>query len=255
VAAVVQVGSWGGGVFGRYYAWGSCNEPVTYAESITEYRTRAKLIVAPGGKLGLYAKAAGTNIVGHPMPRALPALAQVTEGATSKGRAMRKSAGRSRPRTRGNGVVRAVDLREVREKAEGPARVTSEGGGGGGALVLQRSKGGRTSTQCARPEAEWWPRRPSVGVAANFQEGEEPQIRHETVVLRGATRADRSATPRTWPPSALRLIGPRDQGARVQPHAGWARFWAALQPAPNARPRVLDFTVDRAPSDEHGLGG
>src|SRR5258708_36250695 len=34
-------------------------EPVAPAEPIVDYRTRAKLIVAPGAKLGLYAKGGG----------------------------------------------------------------------------------------------------------------------------------------------------------------------------------------------------
>src|ERR1700690_1916176 len=38
-------------------------EPVAPAEPITEYRTRAKLIVAPGGKIGLFAKGGGHHVV------------------------------------------------------------------------------------------------------------------------------------------------------------------------------------------------
>src|SRR5687768_9254232 len=41
-------------------------EPVQPADPITEYRTRAKLIVAPGGKLGLYAKGGGHQVVDIP---------------------------------------------------------------------------------------------------------------------------------------------------------------------------------------------
>src|SRR5882724_7268296 len=53
-------------------------EPVLFADSITEYRTRAKLIVAPGGKIGLYAKGGGHQIVDIPQCQVLsPSLARV----------------------------------------------------------------------------------------------------------------------------------------------------------------------------------
>src|SRR5262245_5794008 len=41
-------------------------EPVSPASGITGYRTRAKLIVAQGGKLGLYAKGGGHQVVDIP---------------------------------------------------------------------------------------------------------------------------------------------------------------------------------------------
>ena len=53
-------------------------EPVAPAEPIVAYRTRAKLIVAPGGKVGLYAKGGGHQVVDIPRCRVLsPALASV----------------------------------------------------------------------------------------------------------------------------------------------------------------------------------
>src|SRR3954454_23132698 len=53
-------------------------EPVAAAEPIVEYRTRAKLIVAPGAKLGLYAKGGGHQVVDIPKCRVLsPAIAEV----------------------------------------------------------------------------------------------------------------------------------------------------------------------------------
>src|SRR5262245_30224537 len=53
-------------------------EPVQPAEPITEYRTRAKLIVAPGGRLGLYAKGGGHQVVDIPQCRVVsPIIARV----------------------------------------------------------------------------------------------------------------------------------------------------------------------------------
>ena len=53
-------------------------EPVAAADPIVEYRTRAKLIVATGGKLGLYAKGGGHQVVDIPRCRVLsPVLAAI----------------------------------------------------------------------------------------------------------------------------------------------------------------------------------
>src|SRR6188472_1024497 len=41
-------------------------EPVSAADPVVEYRTRAKLLVSSGGKLGLYAKGGGHQVVDIP---------------------------------------------------------------------------------------------------------------------------------------------------------------------------------------------
>src|SRR5436853_1290171 len=55
-------------------------EAVSPAEPITSYRTRAKLIVAPGGRVGLFAKGGGHQVVDIPICRVLsPPLAKVAD--------------------------------------------------------------------------------------------------------------------------------------------------------------------------------
>ncbi|HSO37080.1 MAG TPA: hypothetical protein VLT33_31360, partial [Labilithrix sp.] len=53
-------------------------EPVAAADPIVEYRTRAKLIVSSGGRLGLYAKGGGHQVVDIPRCRVLsPTLTSI----------------------------------------------------------------------------------------------------------------------------------------------------------------------------------
>src|SRR5512140_1478016 len=55
-------------------------EPVAAADPIVGYRTRAKLIVAVGPKVGLFAKGGGHQVVDIPTCRVLsPVLARVAE--------------------------------------------------------------------------------------------------------------------------------------------------------------------------------
>ncbi|HWL85750.1 MAG TPA: pseudouridine synthase [Polyangiaceae bacterium] len=210
-------------------------EPVAYADSITEYRTRAKLIVAPGGKIGLYAKGGGHQIVDIPQCRVLtPSLAKVTA-------MLRRIIARDEQRggplapfdTAGQGAVRAVDLREVRDKPEGPARVLLT-------LVLQRSKVADL-TQLRGAAAELVAEEPLlIGVAANFHEGEAPQILgNETVVLRGAT----SAPDRVGDSTHLATFGSFVQAHREQAARVHRMLVSALLGGKQAgtRPRVLDL--------------
>ena len=53
-------------------------KPVIGADAIVRYRTRAKLIVAPGGKIGLFGKGGGHHVIDIPDCRVLsPSLAEV----------------------------------------------------------------------------------------------------------------------------------------------------------------------------------
>ncbi|HEY8078393.1 MAG TPA: hypothetical protein VIF62_29895, partial [Labilithrix sp.] len=91
-------------------------EPVAAAEPITAYRTRAKLIVAAGGRLGLYAKGGGHQVVDIPNCQVLsPALAEVATLLRRRIAADEASGGTLAPfDPGGRGALRAVDLREVR---------------------------------------------------------------------------------------------------------------------------------------------
>jgi 23S rRNA (uracil1939-C5)-methyltransferase len=97
--------------------------PVTPAEPMVGYRGRAKLIVSPEGRLGLYARTGNHEVVDIPSCRVLaPALADVAA-------ALRDLLTLPPPEARalllpynpfGGGVLRAVDLREVRMASPSP---------------------------------------------------------------------------------------------------------------------------------------
>ncbi|HVY45525.1 MAG TPA: RNA methyltransferase, partial [Minicystis sp.] len=103
--------------------------PLDPAEPFTRYRGRAKLIVAPSGAIGLYSRAGNHEVVDIPECRVLsPALFDVAS-------ALRKLVAAPPPGTSGlllpydaaaGGVLRAIDLREVR-RAEAGAPVAETG--------------------------------------------------------------------------------------------------------------------------------
>lgn len=156
-------------------------EPVQPAEPIVGYRTRAKLIVAPGGKLGLFAKGGGHQVVDIPGCKVVaPVIADV---AALLRRRLREDEGTDGPLApfdpaRGTGVLRATDLREIRQ-ADGSAAVLVT-------FVVQKANADREAlTALAAMLATVEPR--ILGVALNLHEGDSPQILgSETVVIHGA---------------------------------------------------------------------
>lgn len=160
-------------------------EPVHAAVPITEYRTRAKLIVAPGGKLGLYAKGGGHQVVDIPNCRVVsPMIAAVAARLREDIVRDEATGGPLAPfDPSGDGALRAVDLREVRPGDGAEARVLVT-------LVVQRDRVRNRAPieAAARLLAAEEPR--IAGVALNFHEGESPQILGtETVVVHGAASA------------------------------------------------------------------
>jgi 23S rRNA (uracil1939-C5)-methyltransferase len=158
-------------------------EPVQPAEPITGYRTRAKLIVAPGGKLGLYAKGGGHQVVDIPGCQVVsPAVSAVAALLRARIAADEASGGPLAPfDPSGGGALRAVDLREVKDGADANVLVT---------LVVQRDRVRDRAPleEAARSMAAEDAR--VLGVALNFHEGESPQILGaETVVVHGVTTA------------------------------------------------------------------
>ena len=97
--------------------------PVTPAEPMVGYRGRAKLIVSPEGRIGLYARSGNHEVVDIPNCRVLaPALAEV---ATVLRELVRNPPDFARAlllpyNPFGGGVLRALDLREVRLAAPSP---------------------------------------------------------------------------------------------------------------------------------------
>ncbi|MFO0740812.1 MAG: hypothetical protein U0270_33245 [Labilithrix sp.] len=117
-------------------------EPVQAAEPVVEYRTRAKMIVAGGGKLGLYAKGGGHQVVDIPECRVVtPLLGAVAALLRQRIKSDEASNGPLAPVESG-GALRAVDLREVRghESASDEGRVLVT-------LVVQRDRAGELSAR------------------------------------------------------------------------------------------------------------
>lgn len=162
------------------------------AESITGYRTRAKLMVSPQGAIGLYNRSGHHEVVDIPSCRVLaPPLADVA--AT-----LRSLIASPPPAARplllpydpvAGGVLRAVDLREV--NLPKPREGSDDGIGVLVTLVLQRDRASsrddlREAGRALRPLL---PR--VLGVAVNFHDAEAPQILGpETLLLDGIAQAE-----------------------------------------------------------------
>jgi len=159
-------------------------EPVQGAEPVTAYRTRAKLIVAPGAKLGLYAKGGGHHVVDIPRCQVVsPVIAEAASLLRPLIAEDEASGGPLAPYDPAtNGALRAVDLREIKGP-DGTDGVLVT-------LVVHRSRAPERSAyeEVARTLGAANPR--ILGVALNYHEGESPQILgSETVVVHGVTSA------------------------------------------------------------------
>ncbi|HTB73089.1 MAG TPA: pseudouridine synthase [Polyangiaceae bacterium] len=218
-------------------------EPVAPADPIVGYRTRAKLIVAPGGAIGLFAQGGGHHVVDIPRCRVLaPVLSTVASALRDRIRMAEAAGGALAPfDASGGGALRAVDLREVRgdprrRDESDPSRVLVT-------LVVDRSRAGTDPAALRRAAQALLESVPEViGVAVNFHVGDAPQILGvETTLLAGVDHAaDRVG-------SSVHFA---TFGSFVQAHRGQAeRVHALLAEAvgvPGARtgmapPRVLDL--------------
>ncbi|MDF2696370.1 MAG: methyltransferase, TrmA family [Labilithrix sp.] len=214
-------------------------EPVQAAEPIVEYRTRAKLIVAPGGKLGLYAKGGGHQVVDIPKCQVVsPVVAAVAAQLRTTILRDEREGGPLAPFDASNtGALRAVDLREVRPGADGGVQVLVT-------LVVHRERvsdrGGLE--EAARALAAGEPR--ILGVALNFHEGESPQILgNETVVVHGVSAApDRIGLATHQATYGSFVQAHRGQAERV--HATVIDLLGLGRPRPQGktgRPKLLDL--------------
>ncbi len=214
-------------------------EPVAGANPIVAYRTRAKLMVAPGSpgpRVGLYAKGGGHDVVDIPHCRVLaPALARVA--AVVRRLAQEAENGGVLGPSEGPppGALRAVDLREVLDRGEAQVLVT---------LVVQRERGAQLEPLRAAAAALMRAAPEVVGVAVNYHEGDAPQVLgRETVLLAGAA----SARDRSGAGASVTLA---TYGSFVQAHRGQAArvhsmlleaIRATRPPSASDRPRVLDL--------------
>ena len=147
----------------------SYTEAVVPATPIVGYRTRAKLIVAPGARVGLFAKGGGHQVVDIGQCRVLsPILAEVAKVLREAIRADEASGGVLCPYDAGNdGALRALDLREIRGSVEG-ALVT---------LVVHRERAHDARARFMARAAELATTCSHIlGVALNVHDGESPQV-------------------------------------------------------------------------------
>lgn len=208
-------------------------EPVAPADTRTRYRTRAKLIVAPGARVGLFAKGGGHNVVDIPGCQVLsPALAQVVDAIRERVAASEATGG---PLAAfdplAGGFLRALDLREARSDDGIGILVT---------LVVEQNRVADVGplTDLARELMKAFPE--VIGVAANFHVGDNPQVLGaRTTPLAGVSSA---------PDRIGKSVQSATFGSFVQAHRGQAervhRLLAdavALTRAGARQPRVLDL--------------
>jgi 23S rRNA (uracil1939-C5)-methyltransferase len=208
-------------------------DAVAPAQPRVGYRTRAKLIVGAGGRVGLFAKGGGHQVVDIPGCRVLaPALARVSAWLRERIASDEAGGGALCPYDAGGaGQLRAVDLREVRDGEASRVLVT---------FVVQRDR--VRDLAPLRETADTLMRAlPEVaGVAVNFHEGDAPQILGaETLPLAGAS----SATDRLGASVHLATFGSfvqahRGQAARVHSMLAEALGVPGREHKP---PRILDL--------------
>lgn len=159
-------------------------EPVSAADPIVEYRTRAKLIVSAQGKVGLYAKGGGHQVVDIPDCRVLsPSLSSVAAALRARILADNATDGPLAPfDPSAGGTLRAADLREVHTD-RGPRVLVT--------LVVQRARV-RTREEFDEAARAFAAEVPEIsGVALSFHDGDSPQILGaETVVVHGVTASE-----------------------------------------------------------------
>jgi 23S rRNA (uracil1939-C5)-methyltransferase len=210
-------------------------EPVAPAQPLIGYRTRAKLIVAPGAKIGLFAKGGGHQVVDIPRCRVLaPVLARVAGVLRAAIATAEAYDGALAPYdVTGRGALRAVDLREVCDG--GATRVLVS-------LVVQRGRVAGTEA-LERTARELMQAVPEIaGVAVNFHDGEAPQILgSETQLLAGvASAGDRVGASLHLATFGSFVQAHRGQAARV--HTALAEAIGVTRERATGRtPRVLDL--------------
>lgn len=210
-------------------------EPVAPAQPLVGYRTRAKLIVGKGAKVGLFAKGGGHQVVDIPECKVMaPALARVASLLRTRIAQAEAEGGPLAPHDApGGGSLRAVDLREVRE-GDAPRVLVTLVVQRGPAVAVDRLAHDARELMVAAPEI--------LGVAANFHDGDQPQILgNQTQLLAGVGSApDRLGTSVHFATFGSFVQAHRGQAARV--HALLADVLGLTGTKAAARaPRVLDL--------------
>ncbi len=208
-------------------------EPVASANALVGYRTRAKLIVAGGGMLGLFAKGGGHQVVDIPRCRVLtPVLARVATHLREQIVASERSGGALVPfDPMGRGWLRAVDLREVRGDDSPHVLVT---------FVVEQSRLPELGRLRQAAEELMQAVPAVVGVAANFHVGDTPQVLGgETVPLAGSVSApDRIGASTHFATFGSFTQAHRDQARRL--HSLLVEVLGLSRPL-ERKPRILDL--------------
>lgn len=159
-------------------------EPVQAADPVVEYRTRAKLIVGPGPKLGLFAQGGGHSVVDIPECRVLsPVLTEVTRALRARFAIDEAHGGTLAPfDPLGDGMVRAIDVREIQNDDGVQTLLT---------IVVERSRAlGQDEPLRIAAEALMEAVPSLIGVAINYHDGISPQVLgSETRVVAGVAQA------------------------------------------------------------------
>ncbi|MCU0685835.1 MAG: pseudouridine synthase [Polyangiaceae bacterium] len=197
------------------------------ASPVLGYRTRAKWVVAPGPRIGMFAKGGGHEVVDVPgCLVASPLLARVAEGLRELLRQGEAFGPWCAPYDgRGPGALKAVDLRQVEGVGSSRALVT---------LVMERTRAPHPAELGPFAEALAARVPEVVGVALNLSVGSSPQL------LGPETRPVWGVTKTTDRVGEIETVA--SFGAFVQAHRGQAtrlQRWA-LELGRGAR-RALDL--------------
>ena len=215
---------------------------VAPADPRSFYRTRAKVMVGPGGRVGLFATGADHEIVDTPGCIVLaPALAQVLEvlrAMVVRDELARDGSPLAPPTSPSAGGLVAIDLREVRpppspETARSRVLVT---------WVIRRSAASRLEKLRAAAVALCRSAPEVLGVAVNFHDGVAPQVLgKETMLLAGQSWGDDALGESVHRATFGSFVqAHRGQAARVHARIAATVFGDGETRRPEA-PRVLDL--------------
>jgi 23S rRNA (uracil1939-C5)-methyltransferase len=200
-------------------------EPVRAAETVTGYRTRAKLAVAPGARIGLFARG-GHDVIDLPECRVLaPAVAAVV---ASLRRLLASPPPGADPVLRaegdGAGRLRAIDVREVVDETGAGALLT---------LVVRAPEPPAASLRSALAAIE--AAAPGVrAIALSLHDGRSPQLLGGAPRLLAGAALHRDVL-RAGAPWSFAAPGGFAQAHRAQAAAIHEAVETALAPAPGRR--------------------
>ena len=213
------------------------------ADPRTAYRTRAKLMVAPGGRVGLFGVVGDHEVVDTAACRVLaPALARVLavlRPMIAKDERASQGGPLAPQPAHGAGGLLAIDLRELR----GPSALEGDDSRVLVTLViartaqfrLERLRAAAVALAAGAPEV--------LGVAVNFHEGDAPQVLgQETLLLAGQAWGEDTVGASTHRATFGSFVqAHRGQAAYVHAKIAESVFGAHVTHDGADRPRVLDL--------------